>query len=80
MRPVYHFGDYILPTDPIHSCINEPNCDSKCSTQFERLVQKYGGEGEGEKALQFKSELLRGVFEEGAGGRERAGGVSCRFV
>ena len=28
-------------------------------------MQRLGKEGEGEKALQFKSELLRGVFGEG---------------
>ena len=35
-------------------------------------MQRYGGEGEGEKALQFKSELLRGVF--GEWGEKRRGG------
>ena len=34
------------------------------------------GGGEGEKALQFKSELLRGVF--GEEGEEGGGGVGCR--
>ena len=53
---------------------------SKCSTEPGKVVQKCGGEGEGEKALQFKSELLRGVFGEERGGKREAELVVGRFV